>query len=322
VGESYYELLGVTPDASTEAIEEAYREKLKETHPDVSDDENASKATKRLIEAKEVLTDDTERERYDRIGHEAYVDSDPGSSSGGSTSAPTGASGSGSGSGQRGGTATGPRGGTTPGPGGGATSSGRGDTRSGGAAASSSSGAATAAGAPGGGATAGSREQRAGHNGRGGHVREESWYDGNTEGGQSGGDSWRAWDNDGSYAVNRGGDAYQHGGMFKDQRSLILLLATFAVYPVLLFGALVPQFPLAVNLTVAMCVVLVIAFLQSVPEVGVAVFGLWSLLLPVTMFWFGVDLVSVRAFVAMTAAVFPFGLSLLTRVAIRPVSAT
>jgi hypothetical protein len=109
--------------------------------------------------------------------------------------------------------------------------------------------------------------------------------------------------------------------MFVDQRSLILLCATFVVYPVLLFGALVPQFPIAVNLTVAMCAILVIAFLQSVPEVGIAVFGIWSVLLPLTIVWLGVNLVSIQAFFAILAVVFPFGLSLLTRVAIRPVSA-
>jgi hypothetical protein len=89
----------------------------------------------------------------------------------------------------------------------------------------------------------------------------------------------------------------------------------------LLFGALLPQFPLVVNLTVAMCVILVIAFLQSVPEVGIAVFGIWSVLLPLAMFWTGIELLSVRAFFVMVAVVFPLGLSLLTRVAIRPVSA-
>jgi DnaJ-class molecular chaperone with C-terminal Zn finger domain len=71
--EKYYERLGVPPDASTDEIAAAYRKQLKETHPDVSDASDASERTKRLIEAKNVLTDETERARYDRLGHDRYV---------------------------------------------------------------------------------------------------------------------------------------------------------------------------------------------------------------------------------------------------------
>ncbi|MEF8974479.1 MAG: DnaJ domain-containing protein, partial [Haloarcula sp.] len=71
--ETFYEVLGVPTDASTAAIEAAYRERLKETHPDVSDAADAGEATQRLIEARDVLTDEAERARYDRLGHDAYV---------------------------------------------------------------------------------------------------------------------------------------------------------------------------------------------------------------------------------------------------------
>ncbi|MEF8901166.1 MAG: DnaJ domain-containing protein, partial [Halovenus sp.] len=93
--ESYYELLGVPSDATPEEIKRAYRTQLKETHPDISDDEDASERTKRLIAAKETLADEAERARYDRLGHAAYVkgstsgtgasDTAPGSTSDGQT---------------------------------------------------------------------------------------------------------------------------------------------------------------------------------------------------------------------------------------------
>jgi serine/threonine protein kinase len=101
----------------------------------------------------------------------------------------------------------------------------------------------------------------------------------------------------------------------------VLLGFMFVVYPVLLFGALLPQFPPAVNLTAAACAMLMIAFLQKVPKVGIAVFGIWSVFMPLTLVFLDVDLISVRGFFAILAVVFPFGLSLLTRVAIQPGSA-
>jgi len=76
--EEYYERLGVSPDAPSEEISTAYRERLKEIHPDVSDASDAKKRTRRLIEAKEVLTDENERARYDRVGHERYVSAERG----------------------------------------------------------------------------------------------------------------------------------------------------------------------------------------------------------------------------------------------------
>ena len=292
MAESYYELLGVAPDASEDEIERAYRERLKEIHPDVSDDEDAGERTRRLIEAKEVLTDENERTRYDRLGHEAFLEAETSPSDTGSDSAEPG----------------------NDRPGGPRRESASAETES----------RTGRAGATTGTAEGGGTVSHNGGNGRKTQGRGNSWYEGNrgtdSDPAEGTGD-WQAWSTDASFAVNRGGDRYRHGRMFVDQRSLILLCATFVVYPVLLFGALVPQFPIAVNLTVAMCAILVIAFLQSVPEVGIAVFGIWSVLLPLTMVWLGVDLVSIQAFFAILAVVFPFGLSLLTRVAIRPVSA-
>ncbi|QPV63014.1 J domain-containing protein [Halosimplex litoreum] len=72
---TFYGVLGVGPDADEEAIRAAYRERVKEHHPDVSSDPDAADRFKRLTAAKETLLDAADRARYDRLGHRAYVDS-------------------------------------------------------------------------------------------------------------------------------------------------------------------------------------------------------------------------------------------------------
>lgn len=64
----YYELLGVARDSSAEDIKKAFRRKARETHPDVSDGEDAEETFKRINEAYEVLSDPEKRARYDRFG--------------------------------------------------------------------------------------------------------------------------------------------------------------------------------------------------------------------------------------------------------------
>ncbi|MFC6769798.1 DnaJ domain-containing protein, partial [Natrinema soli] len=73
MGESYYEILEIDPGATRAEIESSYRERVLETHPDHSDDPDAAKRFQRVTTAKSVLTDGTERARYDRLGHDAYV---------------------------------------------------------------------------------------------------------------------------------------------------------------------------------------------------------------------------------------------------------
>ncbi|WP_209452129.1 J domain-containing protein [Halosimplex halophilum] len=72
---TFYGVLGVGPDADEEAIRAAYRERVKEHHPDVSADPDAADRFRRLTVAKETLLDAAERARYDRLGHRAYVES-------------------------------------------------------------------------------------------------------------------------------------------------------------------------------------------------------------------------------------------------------
>lgn len=70
MSEDFYDILGVSRDASEEEINEAYREAVRKYHPDVSDDPDAEEKFKKAKTAKEVLTDDEKRQMYDQLGHE------------------------------------------------------------------------------------------------------------------------------------------------------------------------------------------------------------------------------------------------------------
>ncbi|MFB6222528.1 MAG: molecular chaperone DnaJ [Haloarcula sp.] len=72
MSQDFYEILGVSRDASEDEIQEAYREKAREYHPDVSDDPNAEEKFKKAKKAKEVLTDEEKRQMYDQMGHERF----------------------------------------------------------------------------------------------------------------------------------------------------------------------------------------------------------------------------------------------------------
>lgn len=102
--EDYYDLLGVSPDATEEEITRAYREQAAKWHPDVSDDPDAEQRFKQLQAAKEVLTDDQKRAAYDRMGHERFKQADKKRAFGGDGPG----AGSGAGRGPGGGTGQGP----------------------------------------------------------------------------------------------------------------------------------------------------------------------------------------------------------------------
>ncbi len=72
MSEDFYDVLGVSRDATEDEIKQAYRKKASEYHPDVSDDPNAEEKFKKLQKAKEVLTDEEKRQAYDRMGHDRF----------------------------------------------------------------------------------------------------------------------------------------------------------------------------------------------------------------------------------------------------------
>ncbi len=271
---SYYALLGVSPDATIEDIKVAYRKQLKKTHPDVSERDDASERTQRLIEAKSVLTDPDERELYDRLGHDTYVEITDGASH---------------------------------------SRSPRATSDHGGPAGTAQPTSATGNGEPTGAQT--TENKSAGrtatwYNRANQHVGSPNWTTGDSE-------EWQAWTVNGAYAVRRTDDTFR--SILFSSKSLVLLAATFLVYPVLIFGAMIPEFPLVARILVAFCAIFVIAFLQSIPEVGILVFGTWSVILPIVLVTAQIPLVSPTGISVLLAVLFPLGLSALTKLVIRPV---
>lgn len=66
----YYEILGVSKDASAQDIKKAYRRLAMKYHPDRNpDDASAEAKFKEASEAYEVLSDDQKKAAYDRFGH-------------------------------------------------------------------------------------------------------------------------------------------------------------------------------------------------------------------------------------------------------------
>ncbi|GAW99529.1 molecular chaperone DnaJ [Secundilactobacillus mixtipabuli] len=67
-GKDYYEVLGVSKDASQAEIRKAYRQLSKKYHPDINKAPGAEEKFKEITEAYEVLSDEQKRSNYDQYG--------------------------------------------------------------------------------------------------------------------------------------------------------------------------------------------------------------------------------------------------------------
>ena len=77
--QDYYDILGVSQNASADDIKKSYRKLAMKYHPDQnSDDKDAEHRFKNISEAYEALRDEDKRAAYDRFGHAAFEAGGPG----------------------------------------------------------------------------------------------------------------------------------------------------------------------------------------------------------------------------------------------------
>ena len=78
----YYEILGVSKNATDEEIKRAFRKLAKQYHPDINKEAGAEAKFKEIGEAYAVLSDPEKRRAYDQYGHAAFQNGGAGTGSG------------------------------------------------------------------------------------------------------------------------------------------------------------------------------------------------------------------------------------------------
>jgi len=68
----YYEVLGVSKNATDAEIKSAFRKLAKQYHPDINKEADAEEKFKEVQEAYAVLSDESKRRQYDQFGHAAF----------------------------------------------------------------------------------------------------------------------------------------------------------------------------------------------------------------------------------------------------------
>ncbi|MCK4562346.1 MAG: molecular chaperone DnaJ, partial [Flavobacteriaceae bacterium] len=82
--QDYYEILGVTKNATAQEIKKAYRKKAVQNHPDKNpDDKAAEERFKEAAGAYEILSNTDKKARYDQYGHAAFENGGNGGGFGG-----------------------------------------------------------------------------------------------------------------------------------------------------------------------------------------------------------------------------------------------
>ncbi len=281
MGLTLYDVLGVSADATQDEITEAYRNRVLETHPDRNDDPGAAEAFKRVTAAEEVLSDESERARYDRLGHEAYIrvteEAKPGQSAaqraGDTPTENTGQTESGqkreAGSRHR----TGPERET-----GSSHSRGPGRERN----SSQTTGPSHHA-----------RQRRRRQQQRA--AESASWWIGERApagGGattQQGPQTKRTEADEFSYRVHEWTDdvSVERERPPIRHHTAVFVACLAVLYPLLVYSSVTPLFPIPVNLLVAGCTLVIVGYLLTMPKIAIGIFGFWSALMTVLLPQYG-----------------------------------
>lgn len=283
-GGTYYELLGVAPDASEKEIRAAYRAKAKETHPDRSDAPDANERFKRLTRARDVLTDPAERARYDRLGHARYT-GEPAEDDTERRAGPRDRSRD-----RR-------------------EARWRREERE-------RRGADPRR-------EAYDRERRQREREREYRrqqraermAAEHRWWDADDEAYRRtqrtvGPESARGrGDPDSATARRNARQAWRPASKGLTPGDIGVGVTAFLLYPVLLASSVLPAFPAVVNVVVGVCTLLLVVYLLGIPEIAVFVFGGWAFLAPFGLAVLGVGVLSAVGLVALTAVWIPFALA-------------